>query len=198
MKKVLALSVLPLSMLIQSATLQAAQPGGYAGLGLGYSSLNVGDSYYNSQNPQFAGRGFAGYNFNKYFGVEGAYSNLNSTPFVTSSSYPYKSFDARLNALSFVAKGYLPLSRENCFNLYGLIGLAEMFTQYDVYYNNRHTLTLNDNGLAPTVGFGLSYKMNEKFTLGYEVSAFGEKESDMHRIGIPMSAIATLHLSYHF
>lgn len=194
MKKVLALSILPLSMLMHSASLQAATPGAYAGLGLGYSTIDIDTNSYYTTNVELAGRGFAGYNFNKYFGVEGTYSNLNSHHY---SSY-YYGLDTRLNALSLVAKGYLPLSRENRFNLYGLVGVSEVFSQYDLNYFPYGSVTINENATTPTFGFGLSYQLNDKFTLGYEASVFGSQDNGSNNIGIPMSAIATLNLSYHF
>lgn len=78
----------------------AANPGAYAGLGLG-------GGYSSSSGSAFSGKLFYGFNFNQHVGIEGAYSN-------------YSGNGNRVNSETVLVKGYLPLNQQ--FDLFAGVG----------------------------------------------------------------------------
>lgn len=113
-------------------------------------------------------------------------------------SKKYVAVDYKLNALSFVAKGYLPLSNSGSFNLYGLVGAAQVYGDIDARIDYTSFLKDADNAIVPTVGVGASYDINQQITAHFEISKFGSKDSDYNHFGVPESALATLGLAYRF
>lgn len=196
MNKVIQSGLLSLALCTTPTLLNAATPGAYIGGGAGVSQLNI-DSDLNRVNDNvFGGRVFFGYNFNNYFGIEANYSNLNKTRFYLGDN-PFVNGEYSINALSLVGKLYLPLGTEGRANLYILGGAAQAYGDFDLTYQSMSVLNISDNGIVPTVGLGINYDINEKFTAGLEVSGFGEK-NDPDTFGIPASSLATLSLAYKF
>lgn len=173
----------------------AATTGAYIGGGLGLSGMeNVADAQMKNDSG-LGGRAFAGYNFNRYFGLEGAYSTFYKTTYLL-NDFQNLSIDYKLNALSLVAKGYLPLSEDNTTNLYGLLGVAQSYADIDAKYHQTSIFSDSDTGVVPVFGLGASYDMNKHFTTSLEGSFFGKKEGDASHFGIQQAALVTLSLAY--
>lgn len=188
--------LLPIALLACTG-LNAATPGAYIGAGAGYSRLQDADGAQQVNEGGFGGRAFLGYNFNHYIGVETNYASMYKTRYAL-NDYQNVAVDFKLNALSFVAKGYLPLSNTGAFNVYGLIGAAEVFGDVDARVDYSSVLKDSNNAIVPTIGLGVSYDINQKLTTSFEFSAFGKNDARYNQLGIPESELATLGLAYHF
>lgn len=197
MKKITITTLIASTLLPTATTLNAASPGAYLGAGAGYSVLENSSIAMKDKEGGLGGRGFIGYNFNHYLGVETNYSSMNRTQYRL-YDYPAVTIDYRLNALSLVLKGYIPISDSGAFNLFGLIGAAQMYSNSHVNYNLDTYLSDSNSTLVPNLGFGASYDLTQRFTTSFEVSGFGEKDSDYYHLGIPQSSLATLSLAYKF
>lgn len=184
-------------VLFACAGLNAATPGAYIGAGAGYSELQSEEGAEKVDDGGLGGRAFLGYNFNHYFGVETNYSTIYKTRY-TLDEYPNVTVDYKLNALSLVVKGYLPISNSGAFNLYGLAGLAQVYGDVDARMDYMSILKDSDNGIVPTFGFGASYDINQRITAHLEVSGFGSKEPDTNHFGVPQSSLTTFGLAYKF
>lgn len=180
-----------------SALVNAASPGPYLGVGAGYSTLEPASDAEMVNEGGLGGRAFVGYNFNHYFGLESNYATFFKTRYVL-NDYQNVAIDYKLNALSAVAKGYLPLSEDGPFNLYASLGVAQMYADIDAKVNLNTFLSDSDSGLVPVLGFGASYDLNKRFTAVFDCSVFGKKKADFSHFGIQRSALATLGLAYKF
>ena len=175
----------------------AASPGAYLGAGGGYSALEPAADATMLNDGGLGGRFFAGYNFNQYFGIESNYSTFYKTRY-TPNDYQNLSIDYQLNALSLVAKGYLPLAEGSPFNLHASIGAAQVYADIDAMNQSTKLLSDSDSGLVATIGFGASYDINQHVTADLEASVFGNKEGNYSHFGIQSAALATLGLAYKF
>lgn len=175
----------------------AATPGAYIGGGAGLSGYETVSDAQMVEDKGLGGRAFVGYNFNRYFGVEGSYSTFFKTTYLL-DDYQNAAIDYKLNALSFVAKGYLPLSEDNSTNLYGLLGVAQSYADIDAKYHQTTILSDSDSGIVPVFGVGASYDINKHMTTSLECSLFGNKDADYNHFGIQRAALATVNLAYKF
>lgn len=178
-----------------SAVVNAASPGAYVGAAGGYSTLQPAKDATTLTDGGLAGRAFAGYNVNHYFGIESNYSTFFKTRYML-NDYQNLAIDYKLNALSLAAKVYLPAPETSPFNLHASIGAAQMYANVDATWNSNALLSDSDSGLVGTIGFGASYDINPHFTADIEASVFGQKEPDFSHVGIPSAALVTLGLAY--
>ncbi|HSW69354.1 MAG TPA: outer membrane beta-barrel protein [Gammaproteobacteria bacterium] len=208
MKKMTKISATVASLLIVGAA-NAATPGVYVGAGAGGSILRTPDV--TTSNPiastsekrgGLGGRIFAGYNFNKYFGLEAAFAAFASSSAKASALGMSASEKYSQNALSLVGKGYLPLG-ESGFNAYALGGVSEVYGEDRYKRSYRGTQLANNSqttrALRPTYGVGVSYDVADHMTTSLEVSRIqgkGNMKTDSH--AIPNADMATLNLGYNF
>lgn len=119
MHKCLGLSAFAaLGLMAVTAAQADTQPGFYAGVGLGQSTIDVGLS----DDSDMSFKVFGGYSFNEHFAVELAYIDGGS---VEERQGP-SSVEVEVTGLSAMAVGRLPVN--DTFSLYGKLGLAS----YDV------------------------------------------------------------------
>ena len=173
----------------------AASAGPYLGAGGGYSGLEPAADADMLDDGGLAGRVFVGYNFNHYFGLESNYSTFFKTRYVL-DDYQNIGLDYKLTALSFVAKGCLPLAEDSPFNLHASLGAAQVYADIDATVNSKTFLSDSDSGLVPTIGFGASYDISKHLAADLEASIFGKKEADHSHFGIRSAALVTLGLAY--
>ena len=184
-------------LIATSSIANAASPGAYIGGGAGLSGMEPVSDAQMVSDSGLGARAFAGYNFNRYFGLEGAYSSFYKTTY-QSNDFQNVSIDYKLNALSLVAKGYLPLSDANTTNLYGLVGVAQSYADIDAKYNQVSLFSDSDSAIVPVFGLGASHDFNKHFTTALELSVFGSREADIHHFGIQRAALVTGNLAYKF
>lgn len=195
MNKIFKLSVLPLALFV-TQELQATKPGAYFGAGGGFSAVHDNEPGISQDNKAaLGGRVFFGYNFNPYFGLETNYVASGKTKF-SDDDYSELSGNYSFKALTFVGKAYLPFSNDQ-FNVYGLVGAAQIYNKFNVMYDGASLGSLSTKGMVPTAGIGANYYLNPHLSLGLELSGFGEKEA-VDSIGILSSTLGTLSLAYQF
>ena len=182
---------------VSSELVNAASPGAYLGAGAGYSALEPVIDAEMLDDGGLGGRVFVGYNFNHYFGLESNYATFFKTRYVL-NDYQNVAIDYKLNALSLVAKGYLPLPEDGPFNLYASLGVAQAYADMDAKVNLSTFLNDSDSGLVPAFGFGASYDLNKRLTAVLDCTALGKKKADYSHFGIQSSAMATFGLAYKF
>jgi hypothetical protein len=125
------------------------EQGWYAGGGFGstnYSSRKVKDI----DSGDLSLSVFGGYTFNRYFGLQGGYSNLGN---YSGGEGLLKSID--LSAINFTAIGILPLG-ESDFDLFGRLGLAVLnYTQN--FELNDEKIENSSTGDAIIAAIGINY-----------------------------------------
>lgn len=214
MNKLVKISAAVISSVAFVGMAQAATPGAYAGIGLGYSQLETSTSnlsvdgatvHNSSDRGGLGGRLFGGYNFNKYFGLEGAYTTY-ATSKRTYTEAGVAGSDVvknSLSALSIVGKGYLPINNTG-FNVYALGGVAEVFSKAR---DNQNVDTVSSpasqsdstRALRPTFGVGASYDINQNLTTSLEASRIeGRGNTKTSSSAIPNADLISLNLGYNF
>lgn len=158
--------------------------GFYGGLGLGRSDsdANSGSIAGAKDNKDNAWKAFAGYQFNRYFAVEGGYADLGRASVAGPAGTA--SFDSQAWQAS--AVGSLPLNQQ--FALTGKVGIAR--TSTDVAGNIGATpVVATDNSTDPTYGLGARYDFTkalgvrgewERFRAGGNV--FGKSDVDLFTV----------------
>lgn len=143
---------------------QAADPGFYAGAGVGQAYVD--ESGYDDEDTAFSA--FGGYQFNRYFGLEAGYVDLGTLE----SDGIGRALEA--NSIYLAAVGSVPLS-ENL-SAYGKAGLQ----RWDL---DRAVPGLvgsnNDSGSDPTYGVGLQYRFNDTVALRGEYSRFELDDTEL-------------------
>lgn len=216
--------------------------GPYAGAGLGYSELSVPNASRNptltnaawnfyflspptsttSSNGGIGGRAFAGYNLNDFFGLEITYATYANSKSSFGGSTPLSNQFAGTNiqgeqtveedALSLVGKAYLPV-KQSGLNVYGLLGVAEVFSQNKYSANGMVTSppgdiveyapgvseTYRTRALRPTYGLGASYDFSQHLISSLEYSHIqGNGNLNLNPHAVPSADLVTLNLAYRF
>ncbi len=187
--------LLPLILIAQTGIACAATPGAYVGAGIGYSNLNDMQDIQKQDDGGLGGRAFAGFNFNRYVGVEGHYA-LFKTAGYSLNTIPGVSIDYDLSALGLAGKLYFPATDK--FNLYVSLGGAQMMGKLDARYNDASILNDSASALVLTTGLGASFDLAEHVTAGVDFTAYQGKGGDYSHNGIPASQMATVGLAYKF
>src|SRR5690348_4412855 len=132
----------------------AAQPGAYAGIGLGASNINAASksmfqnttdsaSKATTSNGGLGGKLFGGYNFNQNFGLEANVAEYAPTTNKMTVDGSTASAKYKMTAISLVAKGYLLIKDD--FDLYALGGGAEVYSKVNYSNNSNGAIALNSN-----------------------------------------------------
>ncbi|WP_454828946.1 outer membrane beta-barrel protein [Pseudoxanthomonas wuyuanensis] len=144
---------------------QAAEDQGfYAGAGAGQSLVDEGS--YDDEDTAFSV--FGGYQFNRYFGLEGGYADLGS---LESDGVGR---DLEASSAYLTAVGTLPFTEK--FSGYAKAG----FQRWDLDTGvPAVTGTGDDSGTDPTYGVGLQYRFNDNVALRGEYSRFEIEDADL-------------------
>lgn len=133
----------------------AADTGWYGGLGLGRSFADPPGIGTATDDRDNAWKAFGGYQFNRYFGVEGGYVDLGS-----SASFGGPGNSARFDSQAWhaTAVGSLPINPQ--FALTGKLGFARTETDAS---GVRGGIPIGgtDNHTGPTYGLGLRYDFTQ-------------------------------------
>ncbi len=144
-----------------SSTAFGAQPGPgesgfYVGAGLGRASTDLNSGGISGDDRDNAWKGFGGYQFNRYFAVEGGYLDLGRASVAGTGGT--LSSDSTAWQASLV--GSLPLGQQ--FALIGKVGVAR--TETDTISTIGGTpVAANDRNTDPTYGLGLRYDFTKAF-----------------------------------
>lgn len=196
-------------MMVQTAG--AAQPGSYVGIGAGSGTVNAGNPSILERPTSFfttsvtegaAGRLFAGYNFNEYFGVEAGFSLYPSSTHLIPADDSLIAQTAHLKhtltSVSLVGKAYLPLGEG--FNVYALGGVAGVNSKAELSGYDRETTSKITRALRPVYGAGLSHAFTPQLTGSVELSEIrGTGNADSTNLSaIPNARILTVSAAWNF
>jgi len=200
---------------------QAATKGAYIGAGLGGSQVEASNgsgsvldqissfpgiaTSLSKQNYGVAGKLFAGYNFNPYFGLETNYQMYTrSLGTITLSAnglnFAKNTVQHNLSALDLVGKAYLPLEQ---FDLYALAGVAETFNtakqKASIFGLPINSTSKSFSSLRPIIGIGANYNVNTNITTGLEFSHIqGKGNINTNMKAVPNANLLTLTGAYNF
>jgi long-chain fatty acid transport protein len=137
----------------------------YAGFGFGQSKY--GSVAATSANTNTEGwKVYTGYQFNKYLGVEGGYSNLNDLTATTGTTH----IEIVSEAWSLAAVGSYPLTEK--FSVTGKLGAAYVLTRTDTKVGTALTQRTGEDDYRPNYGVGVSYALLDNFKLRAEWERF--------------------------
>jgi long-chain fatty acid transport protein len=128
-----------------------------------YAGFNFGQSRYQdvsatSANTRVEGwKVYTGYEFNKYFGLEGGYANLNDMTAFTGTTKT----DVVSTAWMLGAVGSLPLTEK--LSITGKLGAAYVLTVTDTKVGTALTTRSGDDDYHPNYGVGVNYALLENF-----------------------------------
>ena len=219
MNKFTKISAAVIASLALANLANAATPGAYMGLGLGASRAETPNSYMFSLDNAFTGTNqrqygglggkvFAGYNFNRYVGLEASYATYAKSSYKATADGDSASLKYALSAFNLVGKAYLPFD-DSGFNAYVLGGLSDVRNK--VSYSNAGVdladgITANFkpgthtySSIRPVYGVGMSYDIAQHVTTGLEFSHIQGKGNVKTSAGaIPSADLLTLNIGYLF
>ena len=190
----------------------AADTGWFGGLSVGRTRNSFDTSDFSSGLPgvsesqdsgKTGGKFFGGYNFNKYFGLEGAYTDLGTFSYnYSGASSANANFKA--NAWSLAGVGTVPLGMG--FSLFGKLGLAR--THATESLNDPGNLLAasttpalhfngSDNRTSALWGGGLEYAINPVYSLRAEYEDYG-RVGDSSTTGSARDNMWSLGLKVNF
>lgn len=202
-----------------SSQVQAARPGPYAGVGLGPSRLETpsGNVFAVNQAASggtaksvggLGGRAFAGYNFNRYFGIEAGIARYAKSRYTGTLNNLNSSLEYSMNSLDLVAKTYLPLG-ESKLSLYALGGAAVV--NNSTRFHDGGVPVLNDflslaqgtrsqRKIRPVYGVGVGYDIPKSHvSAGLEFKRIqGLDDINTSTNAMPPANAMTFSLTYHF
>lgn len=154
--------------------------GWYAGLGVGQSKYNDIDQ--TSANTRTEGwKVYAGYQFNKYLGVEGGYVNLND---MTGTKGAVRTnIDTDAWALSAVLS--YPVTDK--ISVMGKAGVAYMLADVHTKNGAAVTVTTGDDSYEPTYGVGVKYAVFDNLDLRAEWDRYDRNDMNIDLISAGMA-----------
>jgi OOP family OmpA-OmpF porin len=158
------------------------ESGFYGGLGLGRSKTDVNAGAVSGDDTTNAWKGFAGYQFNRYFAVEGGYLDLGRA----SATGPAGAVSTDSTAWQASLVGSLPLSQQFAFT--GKLGVARTDTDMSGIVGGA-PLATSDRTTEPAYGLGLRYDFTKAFGVRGEWErlragggAFGKSDVDLFTV----------------
>lgn len=165
--------------------------GGQAGYGnAGYDTTGTSST----DEGGFAGRAYAGFQFNRYFGLESGYT------WFSDNTYKFLGDTLKVTTKTdqwdILAKAGMPFG---CTGFRGDIkaGAAYVMTDADTDFLGSEVASDSDNKWEPAAGASISYNFNKNFAADISyLHAFGS--SDDNNFNKPDTDLATLGVSYLF
>jgi OOP family OmpA-OmpF porin len=135
----------------------------------------------------------AGYDFNKFVGVEVAYRDLGTIRDRGTDSDEAGSFGwtDKVNATAFQASviGKLPVS--DIVNIYGRVGVAKLDVEETIRIDNNPSRSYDDSTTKGLVGVGVSFDVTPEFAIRAEYNQYAKWDNTK------LSAL-TVGATYHF
>ena len=152
------------------AKAQAQDSGVYLGVGVGQSTLrNWCDpslTLRSCEDQDVGWKLLAGYQFNRYFGVEASYVDWGETTVSISSGGQIVDGSAKQQGYGIAAVGTLPLGRSQ-FSLFGKIGL--MFVAQETARIRPNPSTVERDETETQYGLGAKYRFAQDFAVRAEL-----------------------------
>lgn len=195
LNKIVSLSIL--SLALNQATFAATQ-GPYIGVGAGGSILSdFSDATKTDNNLKFAGKVFAGFNFNKWLGIELNYAKYGDTEYTVDDTFDTVSSDYSIDAISLVGKAYLLLDPDSKLSAYGLLGASYLTASADTKFMDVHVSDDTSHTYSPTIGAGFQYRINQHLTTSLEYTYVRGKNGSSDQIGIPDANLLTMNIAFN-
>jgi OOP family OmpA-OmpF porin len=141
---------------------QAAEPSGFY-LGAGAGQAMIDDGALDDEDTAFSA--FAGYDFNRYFGLEAGYADLGKTEPLGSAGP-----ELEADAAYLVAVGTVPFTER--FSGYAKAGYSDWSVDTSIP-------GLDDDGNDPTYGLGVQYRFTDSVALRGEYNRFEVEDSEI-------------------
>jgi OOP family OmpA-OmpF porin len=142
---------------------------------------------------------FAGYQVNKYFGVEGGYANLGEYNVNSSVSAPVAAVGTSTweanNVWSLSALGYVPIQEH--FSAFGRLGLAYSRLSFNYSDTAGDAINASKNATSPLFGLGLKYDLTKNASVRGEFERY-ENIGDGATTGQSSVNVWSVGLQYHF
>lgn len=224
MKKIMSIAIL--TSLAFPNILNATTPGIYFGGGFGYTketnmhdylkNFNVNRDLKNTlKHGGTGGKLFAGYNFNKYFGLEAGFASYQTSRYqatlIDVDAKVSFNYDYKFDLPNVVAKAYLPLNN-NKFNVYGLLGigytlakststsqnivesLTEVIVDFPEAFEKKRS-----HLYIPIAGLGATYSFDNHLATGVEYTITASSRGDSPAsLPITNAQMASVNLIYQF
>lgn len=158
------------------------------GLQGGYGNINGADDGFDVAQSGFAGRGYIGYDFNKYFALESGYTYLPDRKY----SYIGYDFETYANyAVDLLAKGSIPVTDQ--FGVFGKLGTVLMGTKTDNenYYSKTTSISLG-------LGAGVEYKITPNIGVDASWTHYCGAGNENNTPYVPSADVFLLGVSYKF
>lgn len=176
-----------------SAAAVTEEKGWYMGASAGRSAMKMSGDAADELKEKKTGTGFkvfGGYQFNRYWGLEGQYIQLATAKYdLKRQSYSFHT-DMKMSGVAINAVGILPLGES--FSLLGKLGAAQMLLRDDYRYTDGDSGSYRESKTMPLIGFGAEYKLTPALALRAEYEYYGQFKiaqdtkisSDMLSIGM--------------
>jgi OmpA-OmpF porin, OOP family len=190
----IALAALPAVAAAQATTPPSQTLGFYVGASGGLTNANLDYSTYappaggawNSEDTAGAVKGFAGWRFHKYFGIEGGYYYLGKMTQDYSSPGGTGTVTNTLNAWVLDAVGYLPIAPN--FSAIGRLGAVNGRINTDLLgVTPANLLPVSTNNTNFTWGLGAQLDINNQWALRAEyenLGKFGDSSTGDMRVNL--------------
>ncbi len=168
----------------------------------GYADLHWDDRFSNPANNTsgvkdtgFAARGFVGFDFNKYLGVETGYTYLPNTTF---NGIPSENAEIKSYAIDLLAKLSVPVT--NVFSVYAKAGGSYLSSKVDASIPGVFTGSETNTHIGPAFGVGAAYEVVPNLAIDLSWMRFSGDSRINHTPATYQSSpdVVLLGLSYKF
>lgn len=168
--------------------------GGYAGLGIGRSTVQDVDTIdfgpgvnTSVDDTDTSFKFFGGYRFNRNFAAEVAYEKLGKVNVSYDDGIDWIKMDAEASSITFTALGLMPVNES--LNIIGRFGFAMADVDADASNSLGDSASASGSSTSPVFGIGLQYDLptvlvRAEFTRYTDVGDNDTGESDVDVIGI--------------
>jgi opacity protein-like surface antigen len=220
-KKILLGTLLAVSTLGACAVASAdtsPNPGLYLGIQGGWGRADYGNVFqsvvnqfpsHSNDRGQYAGRAYAGYQFNPFLSLESGYSYFQNNTFDGKSPIGNVSFTEKTQVVDIVGKASLPFSVmtgcDNPVSAYVKAGGAYVMSKVDESVSGifAGSASMSDNEFKPTAGAGFEFNFTPNFSADISYShIFGSDTtaSDIvnNTVSAPTTDMVAIGLRYLF
>ena len=195
MKKILFALIASATALTGVSSAYAADAGAYAGVGLVGSRDKfdvAGATGGDSSSTKGTGKLFAGYNFDKTYGVEAGYTDFGSASrdFTVGANSGHIESDA--HSFYLAGKGSWPVNEQ--FSVFGKLGVARNHNSVSTSGLAAAGLGGSGNKTALYASVGGEYAINKQVSLALEYEHYGKNDNDFGR----KAGAVTASVAYHF
>lgn len=186
--------IVALAALVMSASTPVLAQGGYAGLGIGQSTVQDVDTIdfgpgvsTSVDDTDTSFKVFGGYRFNKNFAAEAAYERLGKVSVRYDDGVDWVKMEAEATAITFTALGFMPINE--ALSVFGRFGFAMADVDVDASNSLGDSASTSGSSTSPVFGVGIQYDLptvliRAEFTRYTDVGDNDTGESDVDVVGV--------------